>query len=207
MKSLSILVIIMSLIVTSCASDKKEKKKSSSPGVSYVGGQTDSTVSNEPMQAKQIEKITANWSPESKTLLTELIGKYGQPQEANEREAVWYNNGQWSKTVLKGQFDENVLSQSVSMQVPPERLGEVAMYNKNITVDQAQEEVTTSSNKEEMNFLSLNLAKDVIDGKVSPYEARRQFSTIQNSMTQNNYLQGLNFGLPAPTKQSQEALE
>ena len=207
MKSLSVLTIIASFLLASCSSDHKEKRsRPAGSQISYAGTKSLAPTTVE-VTKPQIDKVTAQWSPENKKMLSDLINKYGEPQEANEREVTWFNNGQWNKTILTTESGSAILRQTANMTVPPESLGDLSTYSKNISVDQAQDQVTVANRKEELNFLALNLAKEVIEGRMSPFEARRQYSTLSSSLNRSQFLEGLSFGLPGSkqgTKQSQE---
>jgi hypothetical protein len=206
MKHMVISTVLMGLCLTACSSHKDSKKsRKSEPSVAYVGPES---FEQKEIKESELNSIVSNWSPQSQDLIKKMVSKYGSPNEISDNRVTWHNNGQWRRTEISRNFGKDALKQTASMPIPPERLGEVAMFNKDIIVNQAEGEVTATGNSERHNFLVLNLAKEVIDGRLSPYEARRQFSSMTGNQNRANYTEELNFSLPASgTRQSQEAEE
>ncbi len=63
----------------------------------------------------------------------------------------------------------------VDYKVPTDRVDNVLQYNEAIIIDKNKGQMSSFAESEAMNILALNLAKDVIDGKLSAESARVKF--------------------------------
>ncbi|HXH29840.1 MAG TPA: hypothetical protein VNJ01_03405 [Bacteriovoracaceae bacterium] len=187
MKSAILLTLAMSLFLTACGSGPTRNT-----GNNITAGAQE--IETKRMEQSQVMKITNDWPLTSRQNLDKMVQKYGQPTEATNSMVIWQNNGPWKKSVLYKNQGKDSLEQTAGMMVPPEKLGELAMFNKALTVNQGNNEVSSRSNKEETNFLTLNLAKDIVDGKMSAMEARKQYSSVTDVMGRSEYMDNLNFG-------------
>lgn len=190
MKLSILLTIIMSLMLAACSSAKKEKEEKKKE---MAAAQAAAVPAAPTLSESQSQQMSANWNPRVKQIYTQLVEKYGQPNEGTESMFIWYNNGPWKRTVLHNEPGSNILEQVVDMEVPAERLGELALFNKSVVVDKTSGEVSSRSDKEDKNFLALNLGKEVIDGNKSAMEARRQYRELSDATEKNQYMDNLNF--------------
>jgi hypothetical protein len=93
---------------------------------------------------------------------------------------LWHKNGPWKRTIVnKEEVDhdfpmphKDVMEQFVNYKVPPEKFDELAKYDGSVIVERTKGELSARCDKEEANFLALNLANDIIQGKKSVDEAR-----------------------------------
>ncbi len=133
-----------------------------------------------------------------------MMEKYGKPDEMTSTMAVWHNNGPWKKTVIskmeskhdfpKTQMD--CMEQCINHKVPLDMYDELAQFDGSVTVDRTQGTIAARCDKEENNFLALNLAHDVITKKKSVEEARQAYGDmIKQAMSGNKpeYMKKLMF--------------
>jgi len=126
------------------------------------------------------------WSGRAAEILKEISDKYGPPDEKNNHYATWFNNGPWKKTVVQTQGiphnfpmpHEDHLMQTVDFSVPPEKFSELAAYDGSVIVDRTPGEISARCDKEEANFLALNLAVDIIHDRKSVEEAREFYHRV-----------------------------
>lgn len=163
MRLLVALSLISTLLFTACSSESKKTK-------------TPETAAVPTMSAEQVQRETASWPEFHKQIIQEITAKYGQPNESTSDQIIWNNNGPWIKTVVKKTELTMPLEQTAKIDVPSDKMGDVSLFNTNVVVDSTTDEVTSSANKEDLNFLSLNLTKEIVNGNISPMEARRQYS-------------------------------
>src|SRR4029079_741952 len=117
------------------------------------------------------ENIVANWKPKPQELARKLIAKYGAPQEATPQRLVWHNNTPWRRTVLYNQEvphyfprpHSDMLEQTVSLRVPPDRAGEITTFNGSMLVDRTRGEISARCDSEEANFAAINLAYEILE--------------------------------------------
>ena len=114
----------------------------------------------------QVKQIISNWSAKPKEVANVMIKKYGNPQEATANMLIWYNNGPWKKTIL---FKEEIphdfpkshtdlLQQFIDYKTPVDKFDDLAQYDGSVIVERTKGEISARCDKEEMNFLALNLS-------------------------------------------------
>jgi hypothetical protein len=160
---------------------------------------------NEPeMKSSDARTTLQNWPKEAKKAAEMMIQKYGQPDEVTAMRVVWHDNGPWKRTVVtKEETDhafpmphKDVLEQVIDYRVSTDKFDDLARYDGSVIVERTKGELSARCDKEEANFLALNLANDVATGKKSPEEAREQYAqTIKAVMAgkRDPYVQKLQF--------------
>lgn len=177
-----LLVLVVSVLNFSCAHKDKDKK---SEDVSY----------SQPgrISEQQARSVSAAWPEQNKELMNKLISKYGLPNESTSNSLVWMNNGPWKRTELTNQSGNSMLKQTANLDIPSEKVSDLALFNKSITVNQNENEISAASDQEELNFLSLNLANDIVNDRLGPFEARKRYSYYTDYMGDSNYIDTLHF--------------
>ncbi|MFN2440518.1 MAG: hypothetical protein ABR503_15040 [Chitinophagaceae bacterium] len=153
------------------------------------------------------EQLMTGWPAKPKEVGNQMITKYGNPNEATANMLVWYNNGPWKKTIL---YKEEVphdfpkphtdlLQQFIDYKTPVDKYDELAAYDGSVVVERTKGEMSARCDKEEMNFLALNLANDVATGKKTVEEARMYYAKAAMAFMKGEkdpYTQGLKFTIP-----------
>lgn len=145
-----------------------------------------------------------SWPMASQGAIKEQMGLYGKPDEITPTMAIWYNNGPWKQTVItkmesKHDFPKthtDCMEQCISYKVPLDKYDDLAQFDGSVTVDRTQGLLAARCDKEENNFLALNLAHDVITGKKTVEEARKAYGEmIKQAMSGNKpeYMKKLMF--------------
>ncbi|MGQ0816322.1 MAG: hypothetical protein ACT4O1_17985 [Gemmatimonadota bacterium] len=154
-----------------------------------------------------VSDLLDGWPATPRQVADVTINKYGQPNEATETMLVWHNNGPWKRTILNREETPHdfpkphtdLLEQFIDYRVPPDKFDELAAYDGSVIVERTKGELSARCDKEEMNFLALNLANDIVTGRRS-VEAARQFyaETVAAFMRGERppYTQGLQFQVP-----------
>ncbi|MEJ7849578.1 MAG: hypothetical protein WKF92_15960 [Pyrinomonadaceae bacterium] len=164
-----------------------------------VSGQTMGQMKK--MDKAMVDKIIANWMPTPMGVARTIIAKYGMPNEATAMRLVWHNNGPWKMTELVNEeiphaFPKqhpDMLKQTISYRVPTSKFDELAEYDGSVIVERTKGEISARCDKEEANFLALNLANDIVMGKKSPDEARKFYSEAVLEMKNPEYMKGFLF--------------
>jgi len=128
-----------------------------------------------------VDKLTANWLDEPKMVSKTMIGKYGLPDEATDTSLTWFNNGPWKFSRLENvEIAHNfpaphhdMLQQAIDWKVSPAMTDDLGYYDGSVIVDRTRGEVSARCDKEEANYLALNLAWDVVNKKQSVSGARK----------------------------------
>ena len=161
------------------------------------------------------QKSLAGWPDAVRRLGAQLVTKYGQPAEITARQVTWHGNGPWLRTTLYKEGTQqnfaaphrNVLEQVVLYKVPIDKLVELAQFNRSLVPDLARGELASLSDSEELNFLALNIANEIVKGERTPDQARTYFAQIVRAKMikePERDLQRLNF---APAKSAAETAD
>lgn len=159
-------------------------------------------------ETMRAETVLQDWPDTSKKAAQAMIKKYGQPQEVTATRLIWHDNGPWKRTtVINEEIDhdfpmphKDVLEQTVNYDVPADRFDDLARYDGSVMVERTRGEISARCDKEEANFLALNLAHEIVTGKRSVDEAREFYATTMKEMMSGKmspYVKGLRFKPPA----------
>lgn len=132
------------------------------------------------------QKALAGWPDATRRLAAQLVTKYGQPVETTPRQVTWINNGQWVRTTLYKEGAQhnfasphrNILEQVALYKVPADKLAQLAAFNRSLVTNLARGELASFSDSEELNFLALNVADDIVKGERTAEEGRIYFAQI-----------------------------
>lgn len=151
-----------------------------------------------------VDGILANWKALPKEVAHTTIAKYGMPQEASANRLIWINNGPWKWTELVNEEIEHnfpkphkdMLYQAIAWKVDGDKFDELAKYDGSVIVERTKGEVGARCDKEEANFLAINLAHDIVMGKRDADDARKMYAEAMMEMKHMEYTKGLRFQPP-----------
>ncbi|HWJ26129.1 MAG TPA: hypothetical protein VNS32_06275 [Flavisolibacter sp.] len=152
----------------------------------------------------QVKQIISKWSAKPKEVANAMIAKYGNPNEATANLLIWYNNGPWKKTILYKEevphdfpkAHTDLLQQFIDYKTPVDKFDDLAQYDGSVIVERTKGEISARCDKEEMNFLALNLANDVATGNKTVEEARAYYAKAAMAFMKGQkdpYTTGLKF--------------
>lgn len=156
------------------------------------------------------EKVSAGWSEEPRLAARLMIERYGPPDLIGSSRMLWHGNGPWKRTVVRdlprpyagaAEEDEGVIEQTVAYHVTPEKAAAVSPFSPRLTFDSARMEISSRSDREEINFLRLNLANDVLLGLLTVPEASEVYAKtleLEAAGRSPPYMRGLAFGPGRP---------
>lgn len=188
----SIVVMMLALASAACANAPKSDAGATEP---------------QPAAAARAAQVIADWPKTPKAIAQKLISKYGEPDGVMPDRLVWLKKGPWTEMVLSR--DEiphhfpiahtDLLLQSIPFDVPADKHDELAAYDGSVIVERTKGTLAARCDKEEANFLALNLAVDVIRGKRTVEEARTFYATTAMALMKGEkppYTQKLQFEVP-----------
>jgi len=73
---------------------------------------------------------------------------------------------------------QDVLEEAVMMKVSPDKVDELTRFDGSLTVKRTEGIVAARCDREEMNIAALNLANDIVTGKKTVDQARKQLGDI-----------------------------
>lgn len=153
------------------------------------------------------EEIVRDWPEEPSEIAEKTVETYGLPQEVTETRLVWHDCAPWKRTEL---FRDGVphhfpkkhtdyLEQVIDYHVPPEKATDLAHYDGSVMIERTTGELSARCDEEEMNFLAINLAHDIILGRKTVDEAREAYAkTAVKAMmgAEPDYTREFGFALP-----------
>jgi hypothetical protein len=167
----------------------------------------EATPSESPVAAETVDLIVSAWSDVPREVAQTVMDKYGPPQEATPSRLIWFDNAPWKRTILYRDVVQHdfpvphpdLLEQFIDYQAPPEMYDELAVYDGSVIVERTKGEISARCDKEEMNFLAINLANDVAIGERTPDEARQFYAETAMAFmegTSDPYVEGFVFEVP-----------
>ena len=123
---------------------------------------------------------------------------------AISRSFYWHYPGVWKRTeVVNEEIPHNfplphtdMLLQAIDYPVPPGIFDELAAYDGSVIAERTKGELAARCDREEANFLALNLAHDIVTGIRSADQARQFYLEVMREQKPAEYLQGLRFQVP-----------
>ncbi len=128
------------------------------------------------------ESPAPDWPEPARTAAEAIAERYGPPQERTATLLIWHRNGPWIRTVVHKVGAEHdfpakhsdVLEQSLPYKVPLNLFSAVATFNGSVIPDRTRGTLTAYGASEAGNVMSLNLARAVARGELSPEQAREK---------------------------------
>lgn len=156
------------------------------------------------IEGRSAKEFAADWPEAAREAADQMVEKYGEPDEITPTRLVWHENGPWMETVLHKDVvthlfpmeHDDTLRQTIPYQVPPDKFDELAEFDGSVIVERTLGTVSAMCDREEANFLALNLANDIVNDKVTVEEAREQYAEIIQGLMEGEehpYTQGLQF--------------
>lgn len=154
---------------------------------------------------ENVEQMIASWPEASRMAATDMMQKYGPPQEVTASMLMWRDNGPWkwtkvSRDTIKHDFPmshPDLLEQAIDYRAPVDMYDDLARYDGSVIVERTKGEMSARCDKEGANFLAINLANDVATGKRSAEEARTYYAAaikrFMGSKQMDPYMQKIQF--------------
>ena len=93
----------------------------------------------------------------------------------------------------------DLLEQFIDYRVPPEKFSDLAAFDGSVIPEHTKGELSARCDMEEMNFLALNLAHDIVTGQRAVEDARKFYAETATAFmmgTSSPYTDGLLFEVP-----------
>jgi hypothetical protein len=158
--------------------------------------------------AADVEAVIAQWPDQSRMVAEKAIGVYGEPHEVAEGRLVWHDVGDWKRVVAYREVVEHnfpmphidVLEGFIDYRVPPDRMDDLTRFTGSIYADRTRGEISARCDKEGANFLSVNLAHDILTNRRSVEEARQLYTEVVRAFMEREemhpYMQGFQSSTP-----------
>ncbi len=135
------------------------------------------------MNKAQVMKMTSAWPKASQDAIAFMTNKYGAPAAMMSDMVIWGRTGPWKRTIVyKVEHPHafpgphtDVMQQWIDYKVSPSMHDKLAMYDGSVVVERTAGEISARCDKEGANFLALNLADEIVNGKRSVEDARTMY--------------------------------
>ena len=170
---------LMSAITSAAFADAEQDKAVSQ----------DRTVSNK--QATPVKQAAngdatqklASWPAGPRLAGLEMIEKYGAPKEVTDDRMVWHDAGPFKRILLTREelphhfpiVHKDYLEHTISYDVPADKASDVLAFDGSISIYRVGGELSARCDLESNNVLTLNLAQEIVEGKKSVEQARKEF--------------------------------
>ncbi len=167
----------------------------------------EATPAASPVAMEMVDEIIGAWPDVPREVAQTVMEKYGPPQEATASRLIWFDNAPWKRTILYRDVVQHdfpmphpdLLEQFVDYQAPPDTFDELAAYDGSVIVERTKGEISARCDKEEMNFLAINLANDIVTGERTVEEARTFYAETAMAFKNGEsdpYVEGFVFEVP-----------
>lgn len=108
-----------------------------------------------------------------------MVEKYGPPDRVETSRLVWEGRGPWKRIVVwdeLGFFDQSPTGKNIEgtivYPVPEDKVDALLSFSSALRISADGGELSARSKSEERNILMLNLADDIVKGRLTPEAAR-----------------------------------
>ena len=134
----------------------------------------------------EADKVLSSWPPGPQLAGREMIAKYGPPQEVTFERMIWRDAGPYKRIMLTKEMlphdfplpHMDYLEHTILYNVPNDKTDEVHAFDASMTIYRVGGELSARCDLESNNVLTFNLANDVVTGKTTVAEARKQFGDL-----------------------------
>lgn len=144
------------------------------------------------------------WLEEAREAAQLVIDKYGDPDESTASVLIWNARQPWKRIVAYRDVDSHEfpaphydsVESFLQHSVPADKISDVAAFDGSIAFNRTRGELSARCHDEEANYLALNLANDIVQGKKTVAEAREYYGYEFLAYRRKNptpYMDGLKF--------------
>jgi hypothetical protein len=133
-----------------------------------------------------LDRVVGDWPAEAREAARRTGERYGPPDEAMPSRLVWNHPLPWKRVVVNRDPVEHRFPQPhqdrvegwIDLEVPWESAADLTAFNGSIRVERTRGEVAVTCDVEAINFLAVNLAHDLVTGRIDVEEARREYTEM-----------------------------
>lgn len=130
-----------------------------------------------------VDQVVAAWPARPRLAVQEMMDKYGLPREVSSEAIIWHQAGPYKRImVTKKEVPHDFpkphmdfLEHTIAFNVPTEKVDDLVAFDASMTINKTAGELSARCDLEGHNILTLNLARDIIQGTKSVKEARQAF--------------------------------
>lgn len=131
-----------------------------------------------------VDRALSTWPARPRLAVQQMMAQYGPPLEVSTEAVIWHHAGPYvrimvTKKEVPHDFPKphmDFLEHTVSFRVPADKVDELVAFDASMTINATAGEMSARCDLEGHNILTLNLARDIIEGTKSVKEARAAFA-------------------------------
>jgi len=161
-----------------------------------AGGFFMATQMQRAYRTERAEAHMTDWPRASRLAAGDMIQRYGPTDRLSADAMTWFGRAPWKRIVAHADPRQGPLEQVVGYKLPPEKTEPLLAFGRGVVPDSADSELSARHDREQLNFLALNLADDIVRGAKNPKEARAfydQTVSLAASGKSSGYTAGLLF--------------
>lgn len=115
--------------------------------------------------ARRVAAHIAGWDNRPRSAVQVMMERYGSPDRLVPGAVTWLGRGPWKRIVVRDSPSGRFLEQTVAYWVPLAAIPPLSEFGRGVRADYSADELTASSEDEELNRLALNTAHDIASGR------------------------------------------
>ncbi len=135
---------------------------------------------------KTVEEVIQDWPKASAHVAKNIVNKYGAPDGITNTHLIWHNTGGWNVTIVRRELinhdfplpHKDVLYQNINYDVPVNMYDDLARFDGSLIIEQTRGTMAARCDRIKANYIAVNLAHLIIQGKLSVEEARQKYGEL-----------------------------
>jgi hypothetical protein len=131
------------------------------------------------------QEAVKDWHPYASASAMKLMDEYGAPDQIESDRLIWRNTGPWDKITVwdtenfySAAAGSDDMEQTLGYDVPQDKRADLAAFSDKLAVSDDGRQLSVRGSSEELDFLTLNLANEIVRGVRSPEDARAFYDRI-----------------------------
>jgi hypothetical protein len=186
------------------ATDVAETSKPDNVGISADDTSAPKPTTSEPVSWTKTSLITRDWSAKARSAATVMEQQFGPPTEVTASALIWHRTGPWKRILAHSDARQHdypvphadLLEYVIDYTVPAGRAVDLGLLEGDIVVRETDGEISSLCDKVELCALALNLANDIVTGRLTGAQAREEYQRQATQFLAGDrppYTQGLQF--------------
>lgn len=128
-------------------------------------------------------KVIDRWEGPSASAGRALLERYGVPDDVTPNQVTWDRRGAWKRTVVWNQApvyrvptDLAVMEQTVDYRLDLMQTVKLLAFSDGLVIDLAHGELSSRAGNEGINYLTLNLADEIVRGVKTVPQAQAAYT-------------------------------
>lgn len=134
---------------------------------------------NRVVEMKHLKSVIAAWPERSRLIADVIVQEYGVPDEINDSRLDWSSARPWKKVVVfrdaAAAERPGVLLEVLAYGLSDDQRRALAGFERGVEYDPIRRELGACSDDEGTNFLAVNLADEVLQGRRTAAQARELY--------------------------------